>query len=184
MRLLDDLGKKAKEISDVAHINSLINQSENKLNNIYYQIGKLYVSIHTNDYEEEFASMVSTVMELEQEIKKYRRQIQDVRGVQRCSQCGAEVPQDGAFCSSCGNAISKVEVRENIEDSVKCLNCGSYVKNGMRFCTSCGKPVEQVVDINTNGVENETEVSEKICPNCGVKSSDNAVFCAECGTKL
>ena len=41
--------QKTKELSEIARINSLINQEENKINNTYYQIGKLYVSIHGRD---------------------------------------------------------------------------------------------------------------------------------------
>lgn len=90
MGFFDDLGKKvtdagqktmqkAQEMSEVARINSLISQNESKINNVYYQIGKLFVSIYGNDCREEFAGMVATVAELEQQNATYKKQIQDVR---------------------------------------------------------------------------------------------------------
>lgn len=91
--------QKTKELSEIARINSLINQEENKINNTYYQIGKLYVSIHGRDNEEEFGGMVSNVLEMEQRIENYRREIQNLKGVTRCSQCGAEVQKGVAFCN-------------------------------------------------------------------------------------
>lgn len=91
MGFFDDLGKKvtdagqktmqkAQEMSEVARINSLISQNESKINNVYYQIGKLFVSIYGNDCREEFAGMVATVAELEQQNATYKKQIQDVKG--------------------------------------------------------------------------------------------------------
>lgn len=201
MGFLDDLGKrvtdagqktmqKTKEISDIARINSLITQEENKINNTYYQIGKLYVSIHGNDCEDEFTGMISTVAELEQKVQEYRKQIQDIKGIQHCEKCGAEVPRGVAFCSSCGAPMPKIQAQENLEDYVKCQSCGMMVKKGMRFCTSCGKPMMQpeIPKVaSPDGLEGMMPVKtqqEKICPSCGVKVTGDSLFCAECGTKL
>lgn len=113
MALWDNLGKKttettakaiqkAKELSDITKLNSMISDEEKKISNNYYQIGKLYVSIHRTDYEEDFAGMVLAVKESEDRISSYKMQIQDIKGVIRCEKCGAEVPRGVAFCSSCG----------------------------------------------------------------------------------
>ena len=53
--------QKAKEMSDIAKLNSMISEEETKINNTYYQIGKLYVAMHSHDYEEEFAGMITTI---------------------------------------------------------------------------------------------------------------------------
>lgn len=195
MGFFDDLGKrvtdagqravqKTQEMSEVARINSLISQNESKINNTYYQIGKLYVNIHGNDGEEDFAGMVATVAELEQQNAEYRKQIQDVKGVQRCPKCGAEVSRGVSFCSSCGTAMPKIESKEPLIDGVKCPKCGAMVKKGMRFCTSCGQamtsPIPQMQAGDANGVEN----TAKVCPQCGATITDDATFCTECGTKL
>ena len=195
MGFFDDLGKKVsdagqravqktQEISEVARINSLISQNESKINNTYYQIGKLYVSIHGNEGEEDFAGMVATVAELEQQNVEYKKKIQDVKGVQRCPKCGAEVSRGVAFCSSCGTAMPQIEGKVTPADSVKCPKCGAMVKKGMRFCTSCGQtmtfPVPQTQSAGTDIIEN----TEKLCPQCGAKVTDGSVFCIECGTKL
>ncbi len=201
MGFFDDLGKKVadagqktmqktKEISDVARINSLITQEENKINNMYYQIGKLYVSMHRNDCEEEFFGMLNSIAELEKNIKEYKKQIQDVKGIQHCLKCGAEVPRGVAFCSSCGNPMAKIETQESAAGYIRCLNCGVSVKKGMRFCTSCGKPITQSGTSNEDSIYTESEVEptekdkKKNCPNCGEKIMDDSLFCTECGTKL
>lgn len=154
MGLFDDFGKKVtdagqkamqktQEISEVTRINSLISQNENKINNAYYQIGKLFVSIYGNDCQEEFVGMVATVAELEQQNVTYRKQIQDIKGIQHCEKCGAEVPKGVAFCSSCGTAMPQTDKQSVTDDCVKCPNCGTMVKKEMRFCTACGQNMAQ-----------------------------------------
>lgn len=203
MGFFDDFGKrvsdagqkavqKTQEMSEVARINSLISQNENKINNVYYQIGKIFISIYGDDCKEEFAGMVAMAAELEQQNITYKQQIQDIRGIQHCEKCGAEVPKGGAFCSSCGAVMPKVDKQTIVDECIKCANCGSMVKKGMKFCTACGQamaqPVVSPVDVNgkSSGIQEKivAEMAEKICTKCGAKVSEDSVFCTECGTKI
>lgn len=201
MGFFDDLGKKVadagqktmqktKELSEVARINSQISQAENKMNNLHYQIGKLYISMHGQNPEEEFKGMIDSIAELEQQIIAYRAQIQTVKGVQKCEKCGAEVPRNVAFCSSCGAAMPKAETPAavNPADCVPCPGCGMMVAKGMRFCTSCGcampaaapEPAAPMTAVN-DFAENS---APKVCPNCGAALAEDSAFCMECGNKI
>ncbi len=202
MGFLDDLGRKVTDagqktmqktrgMSEVARINSLVSREETEVNNLYYQIGKLYVNIHGKDGEEDFVGMVTAVEELERQIFDYKKQIQEIRGIQHCEKCGAEVPKGVAFCSSCGAAMPQVEKQENLEEYVRCFNCGALIKKGMRFCTACGQAM--AMPIKASGAAESPSVSEenailkdaeKICPRCGAELSEDSVFCTKCGTKI
>lgn len=68
MALWDNLSKKASEtttkaaqqmkaLSETTKLNCLISDEEKKINNSYYQIGKLYASVHQSDCEEAFAGI-------------------------------------------------------------------------------------------------------------------------------
>ena len=57
--------QKAKDLSEVAKLNSLITSEEGKINNTYSQIGKLYMSLHLQDYEDEFSGMINSIIESE-----------------------------------------------------------------------------------------------------------------------
>lgn len=176
--------QKAKEVSDIARLNSMISEEETKINNTYYQIGKLYVTMHLLDYEEEFAGMISTLGHAEEKIKNCRQQIQDIKGVIRCLKCGSEVQSGVAFCSSCGAPIPKVQTI-NMEELERCQSCGAMVKKGVRFCTACGKPMYQIdIPEKVNIPVTESEVQNRICPNCGASVESEVAFCTECGTKL
>lgn len=199
MAFFDELGKKlsqagqsavqkTKEVTDIARMNSVISDEEKKINNNYYQIGKLYVAIHASDYESDFASMIASIKDSEQKVVEYRQQIQDIKGIVRCEKCGAEVANNVDFCSSCGALMPKRTVTTD-ENRIKCTGCGQMVPKNMRFCTSCGKPMGKIIQvpIQTNAGNDqlpETPMSKHICPNCGVEVSEDSAFCTECGTKL
>ena len=176
---------KTKDLADTSRLNSMISEEEKVITNQYFQIGKLYVSIHKDDFEDDFAGMIGAIAEAEAKIRDYKKQIQDIKGVQRCEKCGAEVPNGAAFCSSCGASMPKMQPPISA-DYIKCGNCGTAVKRSMRFCTSCGKPMEEVNDASAVPVTEQTVVVEqdKVCPNCGAKVEDGLAFCTECGTKL
>lgn len=181
--------QKTKDVTDVARINGIIAEEEKKINNNYYQIGKLYASMHAEDYESEFAGMLAAIKESETKICEYRQQIQDIKGVVRCEKCGAEVPNNSAFCSSCGNAmLTKKTIVENIH---KCPGCGAEINKNMRFCTSCGRPVLEPAQ-DTNVIQNieeelvkysEAQIIAK-CPACGAELEKDSMFCSECGTRI
>ena len=193
MALWDNLSKKASEttakavqqariLSETSRLNGLVSDEEKKINNNYYQIGKLYATIHQNNYEDEFIGMITAIAESEQKIREYRKQIQDIKGVVRCEKCGAEVPKGVAFCSSCGVAVPRVETVD-VSKHDKCDNCGALVEKGMRFCTSCGKPM--ITPAIDTGAGVSAEVSAKcICSSCGAELEDAVAFCSECGAKI
>lgn len=172
--------QKAQELSEISRINSLVSEEEKKINAAYYQIGKLYVSVHGSDGEKDFSGIVATVLDGERKVIEFRKQIQIIKGVQHCEKCGAEVVRGVAFCSSCGAPMPKVENTPS-EDTVKCEHCGGMVKRGMRFCTLCGKPMALPTMSEVSPVD---APDEKVCPSCGAKIEGDTAFCTKCGIKM
>lgn len=179
--------QKTKELADTSRLNAMISDEEKTINSTYFHIGKLYVSIHKDNCEEEFQNMIQTIAEAEAKIRDYKKQIQDIKGVQRCEKCGAEVPSGAAFCSSCGATMPKVQATAP-DDTVRCESCGAFVRKGMRFCTACGKPLETAYSVETTPTAKEEsladDVQETMCPSCGAKIAGDTAFCTECGAKL
>lgn len=133
---------KTKEIADTSRLNSMIYDEEKIINNKYSEIGKLYVSLHKEDYEDAFADMINAITQAKVKIKDYKKQIQDIKGVQRCNKCGAEVQSGAAFCSACGS-IMEAENKENEAvqeptEEKKCQSCGKTFTAEMAFCSECG----------------------------------------------
>lgn len=175
--------QKAKELSDIAKFNGMISEEETKLNNIYYQIGKLYAAMHAHDFEKDFAGMMAVVVESNEKIQNYKQQIQDIKGVVRCAQCGAEVQAGAAFCSSCGAAMPKAQPAQK-DGLVQCEGCGAMVSKDVRFCTSCGRPMGHPSAPEAARGQEAAAAPKKLCPNCGTEAENDSGFCVECGTRL
>lgn len=209
MAFFDDLGRKltsvsqsavqkTKDVADIAKINSEISELERTVNNLYGQIGKLYVAKHAADYESDFAGMIASVIESERKIAECRQRIQDIKGVVRCEKCGADIPVGAAFCSYCGAPTPKSTASSNTQNLEKCASCGAMIPQGTRFCTACGKPMlrdavpaalpdaqEALEQVPSPSAEQAPEAaSEKICPSCGTSNEPDCAFCTECGHKL
>lgn len=216
MAFFDNLGKKltsvsqtavqkTKDVADIAKINSEISELERTVNNLYYQIGKLYVAKHAADCENDFSGMISSLLEAENRITERRQKIQDIKGVVRCEKCGAEVSAIAAFCSACGAAMPKNQAANINQNLEKCPSCGAMVPKGNRFCTACGKPMlrqtvpeqQQAPDAGSPAAPAQQTASaaseqppaqgaqtQKICPACGAVNEPDCAFCTECGYKL
>ena len=77
--------------------------------------------------------------------KDLKAQIQIIKGVVRCENCGAEVAKESAFCPSCGNKMPEIVqpvVEQPVAEAKKCANCGATLDNGALFCSECGTKVE------------------------------------------
>lgn len=155
MAFFDDLGKKisqagqtavqkTKDMTDIAKINSAISDEEKNINNVYRQIGKIYVAKYSSDCAPELAGMVKSVKEAEARVAAYRKQILDIKGVMCCEKCGAEIASNVAFCSFCGAPAPKIVTPDAPTpemNTVRCPGCGQAVAPGMKFCTTCGQPI-------------------------------------------
>lgn len=178
--------QKTKGMSDVARLNSMIADEESNINQNYNQIGKLYVINHENDFEDDYASMIHAIRKSNENIRNYRNQIQDIKGVTRCLNCGAENPKNALFCNACGNKMPEVQVPET-NDLIRCESCGAMIQRGMRFCTECGTPVAPIAENYEAGQTPDISIEQediRTCANCGAALKRGLAFCTKCGTKL
>ena len=193
---------------EVLKLKTAILNEEKNAENIMKEIGKKYLLIHGDSNEADFKELIISAKEVDQKIKNYKKQIQIIKGIKICPQCGEELAANSAFCNNCGAVIpkdsddlvkchncgkmipkekkfcaycgAKVEVVEEkpIEEKIVCPNCGSHIEAGVMFCCECGAKI----DSTTVGAATEPVI--KKCPGCGAKVDDDLVFCMECGTRL
>lgn len=123
MGFFDDLGKKisdvsqgavakGKELADIAKLNSSIAEEERHIKEAYIEIGKAYFEKHANDCDSEFAASITQIETSLDKIKDLRAQIVEIKGVTTCSNCGAEVPKNSAFCPACGSKVDPTPVAD------------------------------------------------------------------------
>jgi len=153
MAIFGEIGKKitqttqnaakgAKDLADIARLNSQITEEQRLMNSFYTQIGKKYYEINHAAPAEEYSQMCVSITECMAKITGLRDEIQKVKGIKKCSGCGAEVPMTTTFCGTCGYDTRKES--ESEEPSSKCPNCNKELGDNLSFCTDCGQKIQEV----------------------------------------
>lgn len=86
----------------------------------------------------------------------------------------------------------KIEVPEKVHQSLRNIQTEPVVKATPEKQTEepaevVDAPAEETSTVDEKTVEEEnaeTEMNEKVCPNCGEHAEKDAHFCRKCGTKL
>lgn len=139
---------KVKGVSDITRLNSMVSEEENRIREIYFKIGQTYVALHGRDNEAGFADLLNELKASQLKIEQCKQEIMDIRGVQKCERCGAEVAAGAAFCMTCGAQILKIQPKPAVNSGRRCKKCGATVAPNARFCTSCGTPYVEEAPVN------------------------------------
>lgn len=144
---------KTKDLTDIAKLNGQINSEENKIRDAYIALGKAYYKKHRISPDAADAVQFEVIANAEIAIAKYKTEIQTIKKVTICHNCGAEIPADAMFCPRCGAKKGAAPAEEETEPdgTRRCPNCGAELEEGTAFCQACGEPVE----------EEKTETQEK-----------------------
>lgn len=138
-----DVAKKTKDLADIAKINMQISGEEDNIKDLYHQIGKKYYELHPNSNKAEFEALCNSVTQSLEKINTYKEQIQSIKGVKKCSNCGAEIEDSSVFCGVCGSKAATVEEKqESPPVSPICPGCQNPVTEDMAFCEGCGKKLK------------------------------------------
>ena len=100
-----EMADKAKNFTDIASLRGQIVSYENTILRYYREIGRAYYTAHKNDLTKEFPEQMDAIANAEKMIKELENRISELRGTQKCSACGNEVPDDSVFCPKCGSKM-------------------------------------------------------------------------------
>ncbi len=119
---LTDTGKgvmqKVKDVAEVSKIHNQISVEESRINAAYLSIGKRFYEENAGEVMEAYIQDFSVITESKAKIQSLKEQLKQLKGMYKCPQCGAEVPANSAFCSSCGAKLIVEEPKEeNVVDS-------------------------------------------------------------------
>jgi DNA-directed RNA polymerase subunit RPC12/RpoP len=200
-----DVAKKTKELADIAKLNMQISSEEDNIKNKYIEIGKLYYELFSDNPDEKFAGFFSSIAESKNKISDLKDQILEIKGVKKCSNCGAEIDSAATFCSSCGN---KVVINENSTTESAAENNGTDENNETNQLSEIDKTndstannesiekVQNDISSESNEVVDNSDISEnedtsqnvdstaQLCPSCNNTIETDDAFCPNCGTKL
>lgn len=135
-----DTMKKAKDLADVTRLNSQLSDLGKELQESYRKIGEKYFELHRDDAEEALSPLCAEAAETLQSISDTRIEIQKIKNIKVCPQCGCENPVSAAFCSQCSSKLPDLPKDENAPRF--CPFCGGQVAKDAAFCTKCGNKLE------------------------------------------
>ena len=136
-----NLGRRTRDsfqsFSETTRLRSLLSGEEKYFTKLCREIGEQYVRLHSEDYTEDFNELMTLALESRNRTEGYRSQLNSLRRVRPCPNCGAEVPMDFAFCNFCGTKLPEVEIPVP-KGFVKCPGCQAVIPAAMDFCNFCG----------------------------------------------
>ena len=151
---------KSKEVTEVTRLNMEINSLNQSIKEIATKIGEYVLKYDLLREEEAVAELIEQVETIKANIEANRQKILEVKNIQICPGCGAEVSRSSKFCDKCGTELMKVEA-EKVEEVVQktCTNCGASLEDDAMFCGECGTKQVETQEIVEETVE-EAEVAE------------------------
>ncbi len=140
-----DVVRGTKDLTDTARWNSMIADEQKQIQDLYTQIGKLYYKTASFDSETPLGNLCASVRAAEERIETYRGEVCKIKGVRRCTVCGADAPIKAAFCGVCGAKLEESKPTESTgnEKQIFCTHCGTPLSPDALFCTACGQKQNQ-----------------------------------------
>jgi hypothetical protein len=132
--------KKTKIMAETSKLNSQISAERRTIAENHSKIGERYCELFSDNPDGNFAPFVAAVKESCRKINEYEDQINMLKGIETCPNCGAELKEKALFCPSCGGKLPEPPEAQEPAPPVQraCANCGSPLLDGVRFCGTCG----------------------------------------------
>ncbi len=142
---------KTKKSAETVKLNSAISNLEREIEKEYTELGRKYYQKHAKDEQDpDLVPHFKKISDNLEEIQKNRDQIDEIKGMQKCPNCGRSISGTMVFCKYCGARLVP-EYTESEESSAEesaaagatfCPGCGAKLDPGAAFCASCGMKIE------------------------------------------
>lgn len=179
----------------LTRIHDIIQVEGERIDNACQDIGKKYVQLHPEDFEDVYSEEMGSIRKATEQIALLKLQKQLVIGVPNCPECGKNLPKGSNFCNHCGTKLPVLPYErydkckcgayiekdwdicmicgasKNEYDSrwIQCPSCQNFVDKANRFCPNCAHPLTH------------SEEKPRKCPHCGSDVAEGLRFCTECG---
>jgi Zn finger protein HypA/HybF involved in hydrogenase expression len=136
-----DVAKKAKDMTELARLNSKIKNYEDMIKEIQLQIGRMYFEANRDNPAPEYMELFQNVINTQAAIDKCREEIYAIKGARACTACGAEIPNNATFCPACGAKNEVIDVSDAVVADLFCPGCGAGLPSDTVFCPNCGTKI-------------------------------------------
>ena len=154
MAIFDEIGKKisqttqsavkgTKGLAETTRINMKISEEQKIVDSLIMQLGNRFYELHHDTADDNFSSLCMSISESLSKIENLKTEIQNIKGVRKCQNCGAEIPLTSVFCGTCGYNTCKGNAtsEQTSQRTPLCSNCNQELADDAAFCTKCGQKV-------------------------------------------
>ncbi len=99
--------EKSGELYEITRLSFAINDLETKIDKLFKNIGMLVYRDYENgaEFSEDIDMLLKDIDAKYQEVSDIKEQINQIKNVSVCSECGKTNPVDANFCLSCGKKL-------------------------------------------------------------------------------
>jgi rubrerythrin len=97
---------KAKELAEITKLKNAIATKEREIKDAYEEIGKLYYETHKDAQEVGFSDAIDQIDAAKQVIAQKQAELNEVKNVKICPNCGSVIDEGSMFCAKCGQSVS------------------------------------------------------------------------------
>jgi uncharacterized membrane protein YvbJ len=102
-----------------------------------------------------------------------------------CSNCGEKLPDDAFFCPKCGTKTVKGAETNVPGPTDEMKEAFAKMSRELEKAFSvAAKEINAAFQTASENIQKSLKKEKIVCPNCGEKNPNNAVFCYNCGKRI
>lgn len=131
-----EVAQKAKDMADIASINSQIKNEQEAINRALADIGQQVFDMEKDNPDSVYQKQIAAIVKSQFNIVTFEKEIAEIKGYKKCPSCGKDIPFENSHCGNCGAEYKEPEAPEI--PSV-CPSCGAAIAEGDTMCVQCGR---------------------------------------------
>jgi ribosomal protein L40E/ribosomal protein L29 len=121
-----------------------IEEVESEIKGQYSELGRKLYEEKNESARSLFPELTGKIAGNRNKISEIKKQINVIKGIVICENCGAEVKNTYTFCQECGHKVKAAAAAP--EGFVLCANCNTANESGSKFCKCCGSKLGAAVN--------------------------------------
>lgn len=173
IKLTNTITKTSGEIVKSTKLTMNLNTEEEKLKQIYIEIGKKVHEIYAygGSLGKAFDEKYKEIVKQEEIVEQIREEMNRVKGMKECPKCGGAMEKGAEFCIKCGNKLGSDKE-------------GALPEKNIKEATVSEPVTEPEPDVKETEKETEVIKESKLCNVCGKENFIEDKFCLYCGRML
>lgn len=135
--------QKTRNLAGENKLNQEIRELQDRNREAFEALGRLYYDRYSDvNQDEDIGHIIEVINENYFLIERKLDEINALKGMIMCPNCGASVPAEDTFCTNCGTRLPGQPQQDDGDlDLRQCPFCGARIEEDARFCSECGGKV-------------------------------------------